>query len=75
MSDSDNADVESPLGKRRDLFHPRMANVVAGIILSLLLIGGGLTIAGFVTREVYRAGGNLPVNAEHRMSWIAAGMG
>ena len=75
MSDSDSADSESPLGKSRDLFRPGLANVVAGIILSLLLIGGGLTIAGFVTREVYRAGGNLPVSVEHGMSWIAAGMG
>jgi hypothetical protein len=52
-----------------------MVNIVAGCIISFLLIGGGLALTGFILHEVYLAGGNLPVDAKKGMSWLAVGLG
>ncbi|HEX5445434.1 MAG TPA: hypothetical protein VFW87_16530 [Pirellulales bacterium] len=53
---------------------PSTANLAAGIILSVLLVGGGLALLGFVAREIIRVDGNLPIDADHGMSWTAAGI-
>jgi hypothetical protein len=66
---------QGALGARIELFTPMMGNIVAGGIFSFLLLGGGLALTGFILREVYRAGGNLPVEAKQGMSWIAVGLG
>lgn len=63
------------LGERIASFKPGMSNVVAGSIISVLLLGGGLTLVGFIVREIYRSGGNLPVDTKKGMSWLAVGIG
>ena len=75
MNDAADFPSNSLLGARLGLFKPRLANLVAGVVLSLLLIGGGLKILGFIGREVYLSGAKLPLNAERGMSWFAAGLG
>ena len=63
------------LGDRIETFKPRLANIVAGGVISLLLIGAGIAIVGLISREVYLAGGKLPFDAKQGMSWIAVGIG
>ena len=75
MGDVLSAKAHSSLGPRLESFRPAMSNVVAGAILGLLLVGGGLAILGFIGREVYLAGGNLPFYAKKGMCWLAVGLG
>ena len=52
-----------------------MRNIVAGGIISLLLIFGGLALFGFLVVEAYLTGGNMPFWVKKGMSWFAVGLG
>lgn len=65
--------IES-LGKRIYEQKASTANLIAGIILGILMVAGGVTIATFAVREVVNVRANLPLYAEHGMSWAAAGL-
>lgn len=51
------------LGKVTYEVKPNTSNIVAGFIVGLGLIGGGLFLTGSVIREAFFAGGNAPQNA------------
>lgn len=65
--------VES-LGKRVYEQKASTANLIAGIILGILMVAGGVTLATVAIREIVSVRGNLPLYAEHGMSWVAAGL-
>jgi hypothetical protein len=65
--------VES-LGKPIYQQKPAMANQIAGLILSALLVGGGVAITWLPIRELKRTGFRLPIFHERNMSWAAAAL-
>ena len=62
------------IGEVVEVFHPGMDNVVAGFILSALLLCGGAAAVGLPVRAAYLAGWNLPMNAKPGWSWSAVGL-
>ena len=58
------------LGKCERTFKPTTGNIVAGFIISVLLVLGGLAIMGFPLRDANRAGWNLPFYADKNLSWV-----
>jgi len=65
--------VES-LGPPASEHRPSAANKIAGIILSLLMIGGGLALGGLAIRGLIESGGQLPLQAQHGHSWFSVGL-
>jgi hypothetical protein len=57
------------LGKVTYETKPKVSNVVAGFILGVGLVGGGLLLTGFLIRQMFFAGGNPPRGAG---DWVAA---
>jgi hypothetical protein len=62
------------LGEIKREFKPGLENLVAGIVIGLLLIGGGFAAVFFSTKSVVDSGGNLPFWAERGWCWGAAGL-
>jgi hypothetical protein len=62
------------LGQTVEEFRPANANVAAGYILALVAIAGGLAILGYDVKEIRLSGGQMPIAAEHGMSWVSAGL-
>jgi Protein of unknown function (DUF3592) len=62
------------LGAKREVFSPRMANTVAGFIISALLVVGGTAAIGLPLREAYLADWNLPVYVKTGWCWLAIGV-
>jgi hypothetical protein len=73
MANPEPAPPGSALGDRLQDFRPMTATVIAGFILSVLLVAGGLAAIGFPLRSAVRAGGDLPFAAEKQMSWLVVG--
>jgi hypothetical protein len=67
------AEVES-LGSPTGQYRPGLANLVAGIIIGCLLIGGGVAILFITIRDFARSGGRIPLAAEQGISWVAVGI-
>jgi hypothetical protein len=67
------AEVES-LGSPTGQYRPGGANLVAGIIIGCLLIGGGCAILFVTIRDLIRSGGHIPLAAEQGISWVAVGI-
>jgi len=65
--------VES-LGPPISQHRPSAANKIAGIVLSLLMIGGGLALGGFAIRGIVESGGNLPLQVQQGHSWFSVGL-
>lgn len=65
--------VES-LGKVLYARKPSMSNQIAGIILSIILVAGGVVLGWIPIREIKNAGGHLPMYRERGMSWVTAAM-
>jgi hypothetical protein len=65
---------DAQLGELDAVFEPMSANIVAGFIISLLLIVGGLSAIGFSLHAAHVAGWKLPTNAERGWSWINVGL-
>jgi hypothetical protein len=55
-------------------FKPGADNLVAGVIIGLLMIGGGSTIAYFVTKGVIDSRAQLPFWAEKGWCWGSIGL-
>ena len=66
-------EVES-LGSPTAQYRPGVANLVAGIIIGCLLIGGGAALLFVTIRDFVRSGGHLPLAAEQGISWVAVGI-
>lgn len=58
---------------RRD-FKPAIENTVAGIIIGVLMLGGGVAALGFLVNALVQSRGNLPFWAEKGWSWGALGL-
>lgn len=59
------------LGNPVRVFKPSMANVIAGFILSAVMIAGGLWAIIFFVHAAWAAGWNLPFSAKKGMCWFA----
>ncbi len=57
------------LGKLTYETKPKVSNIVAGFILGLGLVVGGVLLSGFMVREMLFAGGNRPGNVS---DWLGA---
>jgi hypothetical protein len=66
---------DARLGNCLEIFKPMPANIIAGFIIGILLIGGSLALFTFLLREVHLAGGNLPLYAKKGMCWLVVGLG
>lgn len=55
-------------------FKPGLDNLIAGIIIGLLLVGGGCTAAFFAVKGVVDGRGSLPVWQEKGWSWTAVAL-
>src|SRR5260370_35581325 len=62
------------LGDHVEEFKPMMGNIIAGFILSILLVLGGLAAVGFPLHAAYEADWNLPFNVKKGWSWLAVGV-
>jgi hypothetical protein len=62
------------LGGSTKEFRPGAANVVAGMVFVVGLIGGGLTGLFVLVRAIIQAGGNLPFHVEKGLGWTTAGL-
>lgn len=65
--------VES-LGKVLYAQKPTMANQIAGIIISAIMVAGGVALSWIPIREIKNAGGHLPVYHQRNMSWVTAAL-
>src|SRR5690348_8775348 len=77
QSDSDHTDVQDAirqLGEPIATFRPGKENMVAGFILGVLFMIGGLVAIGFPMKAVISSGANLPVHAEKGWCWSAVGL-
>jgi hypothetical protein len=74
MANEDQPSYDNNLGARTDVFKPMQANIVAGFILSTLMLVGGAAAVGFPLRAAYLANWNLPAHAQKGMSWLAVGL-
>ncbi len=63
------------IGEIRREFKPAYENVIAGIIIGLLMIGGGCTALFFLVKAVIDSRGSLPFWAEKGWCWGAIGLG
>jgi hypothetical protein len=61
------------LGEIKRVFKPGLENLIAGIILGLLLIGGGSAAIFFPLKTVIARRGAIPLWAEKDFSWGFAG--
>lgn len=61
--------TEPEIGSLQRTFKPGMDNLIAGIIIGLLLIGGGGTIVYFAIKGIIARRGDLPFWAERGWSW------
>src|SRR5262249_16939267 len=73
MANDDQRAPEAGLGDRLHLFKPMMANVIAGFIISTLLLVGGAVAIGFPLRAAALADWNLPFDVKKGWSWLAVG--
>jgi hypothetical protein len=64
----------SDLGPRLELFKPTHGNIIAGFIISLLLVAGGAAAIVFPLRGAYLADWNLPFDVKKGWSWLAVGL-
>jgi hypothetical protein len=67
--------AKSELGGAAELFQAGKENLVAGLIISFLLIGGAIVIVFFLAKSVINAGGDLPFWSEKDMSWGVVALG
>lgn len=75
MAGDDFQSRASDPGQAVEVFKPMMGNIIAGFILSMLLIIGGAAAVGFPLRGAYLAGWNLPLEAKQGWCWLAVGLG
>jgi hypothetical protein len=62
------------LGERIEVFRPMMGNVIAGFILSGLVLVGSAAAIFFPLRAAYLANWNLPFDVKTGWSWLAVGL-
>lgn len=62
------------IGNIQRIFKPAITNLVAGIIIGLLMIGGGFGLAYLATRTVINSRGPLPFFAEKESCWFGVAL-
>jgi hypothetical protein len=65
---------DAELGVPREVFKPALSNVIAGFIISALLVGGGAAAIGFPLHAAQAAGWNLPFDTKIGWSWLAVAL-
>ncbi len=66
--------IAQDIGEFREEFKPGLENIIAGIIIGLLLIGGGGAGVYFPAKGVIESRGNLPFWVEKGWCWGAVGL-
>lgn len=59
------------LGKMSYETKPNVSNLIAGVVIAVLLIGGGLALSGFMIRQMFLPGGARPQDAG---DWLGAAL-
>ncbi len=57
--------------KEQFTFKPSTSNLIAGLIIALLMIGGSVGIGGLLFRGISDSGGKLPLWADKGWCWVA----
>ncbi|MDZ7616973.1 MAG: hypothetical protein U1E05_08215 [Patescibacteria group bacterium] len=58
------------LGKVTYVTKPNTSNLIAGIIISLLLFGGGLSLSAYMLRQLFFHGGNRPQTTTDSLAMV-----
>ncbi len=66
--------IPPEIGKLERTYRPSAANLVAGVILGVLLIGAGATVLYLTIKEVIDRRGQLPFSAERDACWISVSL-
>lgn len=74
-ADQPAADVVDGLGSVRHRLRPNRFNLAVGMTLSLPIMVGGVMGLGFVVREAWIRGWNIPLYSETEFSWYLWFMG
>jgi hypothetical protein len=65
---------DAELGVPREVFRPALGNILAGFIISALLVGGGAAAIGFPLHAAQTANWNLPFDTKIGWTWLAVGL-
>lgn len=74
-ADQRDAEVLDGLGAVRHRLRPNRINLAIGMILSIPVMAGGIVGLGFVLREAWIRGWNVPLYSETEFSWYLWFMG
>ena len=71
MANDEYGPREVALGDLIEEFKPMMGNIIAGFVISVLLVAAGAAAIGFPLHAAYLADWDLPVDVKKGWSWLA----
>jgi hypothetical protein len=70
MADEPDRTPTEAMGQRREVFRPMLGNIIAGFIISGLLVAGGLAMIGGPTLKAAGRDWDLPNYDAHGLAWL-----